>query len=370
MRNKYIDSVIRVWCPKSGINLGLFRCLQLVCLFFCIISPVAFAQNLDPAEPPTGDLDYSEMQRRIAEMLPERPDLLKFSRVCLFRYADWPDGISAAASDGQQAFEGYSLKTDSNQIYLLDKAGRSVISYDLRQSRQQVLAADREQKQLQLDDFALLRDNVLAVADNSRTALVFFAHNQFRNKVDFDGERMFFRYIAFIEPDRLGMNLAVCDTGRNRSYVFDRTGRLQWETEGLCEPVFLGNSLVRLENRENTLHVLRFSSIDTAPQQLYEYKCDPGNIILDAWAAGTVAGQLAIVVYEGRGDEDHPDYARLLLIKDADITVHRFVPDLDIRLHLQTPYRLLLSRAGIQLLRARLVSEGLEIIGATIPKLR
>ena len=335
--------------------------------YLCLLTPALLAQALDPAAPPTGDLDYVEMQRRIADMLPDRPDLLKFSRVCLFKFADWPDGISAAAREAQQAFEGYSLKTDSNQIFLLDKAGRSLFSYDLRQNRQQLLASDREQKHLQLDDFALLRDNILAIADNSRTALVFFTTNQFRNKVDFDGERMFFRHIAFIEPDRLGLNLVVCDAGRNRSYVFDRAGTLQWEAEGRCEPLFMGNSLVRIDKRENSLSLFRFSSIDTSPQLICEYSCDPGNIVLDAWAAGTIAGQLAIVVYEGRSDEDHPDYARLLLIKDGKIVVHRFVPDFDIRLNLQTPYRLLLSRTGIQLLSARLVGEGLEIIGATVP---
>ncbi len=239
-------------------------------LCFFVLAAVAGAQTLDPAAPPTGDLDYAEMQRRIAEMLPDRPDLLKFSRVCLFPYAEWPAGISSAAREGQQAFEGYSLKTDSNLIYLLDKAGRSIFSYDLRQNRQALLAADREQKHLQLDDFALLRESTLAVADNSRTALVFFVNNQFRNKVDFDGERMFFRYISFIEPDRLGMNLAVCDSGRNRSFVFDRFGSLQWEAEGLCEPVFFGNSLVRIETGENGLLVNSFSSIGRESVRLYE----------------------------------------------------------------------------------------------------
>lgn len=341
--------------------------IALICLYSCLLASLVRAQTLDPAAPPTGDLDYIEMQRRVAEMLPDRPDLLKFSRICLFKYTDWPDGISTAAGDGTQAFQGYSLKTDSNVLYLLDKAGSSLFSYDLRQSQQQVIAADREQKHLQFDDFALLRGNVLAVADNSRTALVFFLENRFRNKVDFDGERMFFRYISFIEPDRLGINLAVCDTGRGRSLVFDRAGILQWEAEGLCEPVFMGNALIRLENSESSLRVLRFSGIDTEPQQICEYKCEAGNIILDSWAAGTFAGQLAIVVYEGRGDEDHPDYARLLLIKDAKITTQLFVPDFDIRLNLQTPYRLLLTRTGIQLIRARLINEGLEIIGAPLP---
>jgi len=333
-----------------------------------VLAAAAGAQTLDPAAPPTGDIDYVEMQRRIAEMLPDRPDLLKFSRVCLFPYAEWPAGISSAAREGQQAFEGYSLKTDSNLIYLLDKAGRSIFSYDLRQDRQVLLAADREQKHLQLDDFALLRDNTLAIADNSRTALVFFVNNQFRNKVDFDGERMFFRYISFIEPDRLGINLAVCDSGRNRSFVFDRTGKLQWEADGLCEPVFFGNSLVRIENREKGLLIDSFSSIGSEAVRLYEYNCDPGNIVLDSWAAGTFSGQLAVVVYEGRGDEDHPDYARLLLIKDTAVTVHRFVPELDIRLKLQTPYRLLLTRTGIQLVTACLVAEGLEIVAASLPR--
>ncbi|MBU1105158.1 MAG: hypothetical protein KKB51_00720 [Candidatus Riflebacteria bacterium] len=344
------------------------KLIVVLSFYLCFIGAACFAQSLDPSAPPTGDLDYAEMNRRIAETLPDRPDLLKFSRVCLFKFAEWPDGISSSARYGQEAFEGYSLKTDSNQVYLLDKAGHSLFSYDLRQGSQHLLAADREQGHLQLDDFALLRDNVLAVADNSRTALVFFARNHFRNKVDFDGERMFFRHIAFIEPDRLGLNLAVCDTGRNRSYVFDRAANLQWEAEGLCEPVFMGNALVRLENRASSLRVFRFSSIDTEPQLLCEYNCEPGNIILGAWAAGTVGGQLAIVAYEGRGDEDHPDYARLLLIKDAKVVVHRFRPDFDIRLNLQTPYRLLLSRDGIQLLTARLVSDGLEIIGATVPR--
>jgi len=337
-----------------------------LCCF--VLAAAAGAQTLDPAAPPTGDIDYVEMQRRIAEMLPDRPDLLKFSRVCLFPFAEWPAGISSAAREGQQAFEGYSLKTDSNLIYLLDKAGRSIFSHDLRQNRQVLLAADREQQHLQLDDFALLRDNTLAIADNSRTALVFFVNNQFRNKIDFDGERMFFRYISFIEPDRLGMNLAVCDSGRNRSFVFDRAGTLQWEADGLCEPVFYGNSLVRFETREKGLLINSFSSIGSEAVRLYDYNCDPGNIVLDAWAAGTFSGQLAVVVYEGRGDEDHPDYARLLLIKDAAVTVHRFVPDLDIRLKLQTPYRLLLTRAGIQLVTARIVAEGLEIVAAPLPR--
>lgn len=340
---------------------NLFKLL--VC--FLLLQSLVYAQ-LDPAAPPTDDLDYEEIQRRIDSMLPLTPDLLRFAPVCIFPFGDWPAGISDSGARFQEAFKGYSLKTDNNLVLLLDKESRSLFSNDPVHGVQKLVASDYPQKNLEFSDFALLRGNRLAIADNSRNALIFFENNRFARNVGFDGERILFRHIDFVEPDRLGLYLAVFDSGRDRTYVFDRQGALQWEVAGRTEPCFYGNGLIKLEKDETSLKLQRVSEISKEPVTFSVYNCQPGNIILDAWTAGTFAGRLAVVVYEGRGDEDHPDYARLLMIKDGRMEIFRFRPNLDFRLSLQSPYRLLISKSGMQLITAKISASGIEIHAATI----
>ena len=339
--------------------------LTVCALLFALGSPV-FAQ-LDPAAPPTDDLDYAEIQLRIAAMLPAQPDLLKFSPLYTFRFVDWPDGIGNLAARYEEAFKGYSLKTSNNKVLLLDKSGRTIFACDSEKKRQTMLATDYQNKGLQLDDFAPMHKNGLAIADNSKNALLFFEDNKFVRQVGFDGNRILFRHISFVEPDRLGLNVAVYDSGRDKTFVFDASGRQQWELAGTAEPCFFGNSLLRLVKHDTKLEIQRFSDILKTPDNIGNYSCSQGNIILDAWIAGTFGGQLAMVVYEGRGDEDHPDYARLLLLKDRQIKTHRFIPNLDSRLSLVTPYRLLITRSGVQLISARITGQGLEIVAAPVP---
>ncbi len=322
--------------------------------------------QLDPNNPPTDDLDYEEFQKKVAALLPAQPDLLQFSTIYIFPFAPWPEGIGQAAARFEEAFRGYSLKVDHEMILLLDRSGRTVFAYDGRTKKQKMLATDYQKASLQFDDFTLLRDNRLAVADNSRNELLIFAGNRLDKRLGFDGDRILFRHIDFVESDRLGMNLVLFDSGRNRTFVFNSNGNLTWETEGNVEPCFYGNSLVRLEKGDKNLRIQRLSDITRAPVAIAEYTCETTNIILDAWLAGTFAGHLAVVVYEGRGDEDHPDYARLLLIKDGKMTIQRFMPNLDFRLPLLTPYRLLFDRSGARLVTARLSPQGIEIIGAPV----
>lgn len=338
---------------------------NLLVIFFVFLS-VSLCAQLDPANPPTDDLDYEEIMQRINAMLPITPDLLQFSSIGVFRFGEWPAGIVDAGAGFQEAFSGYSIKTDNNLIYLLDKAGYSIFSLNPLDGRQQLVASDFLQKNILFADFCRLRSNRLAVADNSRTALLFFNNNNFYRNIGFDGNRILFRHLDFIEADRLGLNLAAFDSGRNRTYVFNADGVLQWESEGRTEPCFFGNSLIKFEKEETELRIGRVSDISREMSEIAVYRCQPGNIILDAWSAGTFSGKLAVVVYEGRGDEDNPDYARLLLIKDGKIETHRFQPNLDMRLSLQTPYRLLFDRSGLQLITARIAENGIEIIGAKI----
>ncbi len=336
--------------------------------FWLILSVVVFAApapaQLDPANPPTGNLNQEELQKRIAQMLPHQPGLLKFKIIHTFNYDQWPTGLQDAGTDYQEAFKGYSLKTSNNIIFLLDKAGRSIFTFNPGTGQQSLAASDYTNKNIQFDDFCSLRDNRLVIADNSRNSLLFFKNNRLEKNVSFDGERIFFRYIDHIAADRLGNNLAVYDSGRDRSYVFDASGNLQWEIKGQTEPCFLGGALLKLDRHDRKLLVQRTSNISTTT--LATYKCEPQNILLDAWAAGTFAGKLAIVTYEGRPDEDHPDYARLLLIKDQNIAVFKFIPNLDFRLNLSTPYGLLISRNGLELITAKIGANGIEVIAAPL----
>ncbi len=263
---------------------------------------------------------------------------------------------------------GYSLKTDGTKALLLDKPGKTVFAFDSSSGRQQMVATDRSQPGLQTDAFAILRDNGLAIADNSRNALLFFRNNSLLKVIDYYGDRGYFRHIEFIESDRLGLNLSVYDSGRDRTYVFSSDGRLQWESSGRSEPGFLGNALLRMQKFDRHIDIQRFSQINQTPTTFSTYRCDAGNIILDAWVAGTFGGKLVIVIYEGRGDEDHPDYARLAVIEEDKISVKKFVPNFDMRLSLQPPYRLMMTRKGLQLVTARLAENGIELIAAEVPQ--
>lgn len=350
---------------KASVSFHKFR-VQILLVFVCVLLSPVFAQ-LDPANPPTDDLDYADYQSRIALMLPDQPDLLKFEPLYTFRFSPWPDGLGEAASRFEEAFRGYSLKVDNERVLLLDKSGRTLFAYDSRQKKQIMLATDHQAKTLQFDDFALLRGDRLAVADNSRNELLLFSGNRLDKQLGFDGDRILFRHISFVEADRLGLNMVLYDSGRNRTFVFSNNGILQWEADGSSQPCFMGSSLIRLEKHDAGLKMLRFSSISRIPEEIASYTCQSGNILLDAWVAGTVGGYLAIVVYEGRGDEDHPDYARLLMLKDGQIRVNRFMPNLDFRLSLLAPYRLLLDRHGVKLVTARIVNAGIEIVAAAVP---
>jgi hypothetical protein len=333
--------------------------------FFIFWAISSFAQ-LDPANPPTDDLDSEEIQRRIEKMLPMRPGLLEFKAIHTFKFGEWPNGISDSGARFNEAFRGYSIKTDKTSLILLDKQARSAFEFNPAKKTTELVASDYPEKNIQFDDFCRLRNNRLVIADNSRNALLFFRNNKFVRRVGFDGERILFRHIDFVEPDRLGLNLAVFDSGRNRTYVFSADGELQWEIEGRTEPCFYGNSLIKLQKQEQQVKIQRVSGITRTPFSFETYKCEPGNIILDAWAAGTFAGKLAVVVYEGRGDEDHPDYAKLLVIKENEFEVFEFIPNLEFRLSLQNPYRLLMSRKGLQLLTARIGESGLDIIATSL----
>lgn len=337
----------------------------ILCLALFLPTGHVLAQ-LDPGAPPTDDLDYEEIQRRIDSMLPQTPDLLQFKPICVFKFGDWPHGINDSGAQFQEAFKGYSLKTDNNLVLLLDKEGRSVFSIDPADGRQRLIASDFPEKNVEFSDFTILRGERLAIADNSRSALLFFENNKFVSNIGFDGVRILFRHIEFIEPDRLGLYLAAFDSGRNRTYVFDRKGQLQWEIEGRTEPCFYGNGLVKIEKAETSLQLQRVSEINRNAETFATYHCQPGNIILDAWTAGTFAGKLAVVVYEGRGDEDHPDYARLLMSKDGRIETFKFRPNLDFRLSLSSPYRLLINKSGMQLITAKISASGIEIQAAAI----
>lgn len=347
---------------KNKIRIFLMTVFAVLLLPFCVM-----AERLDVTAPPTDDLDYGEIRARIAAMLPETPELLKFRVLHTFRFSGWPEGLHKSGADFSSAMGGYSLKTDGTKALLLDKAGKTIFAYDTSTGRQQMIATDRSENGLQIDGFARLRNDGLVLADNSRSALLFFKNNQLATRVDYEGERAFFRYIDFIEADRLGLNLAVYDSGRDRTYVFGADGRLQWESAGRSEPGFLGNSLIRLQKHDAYIEVQRYSSINKEPVTISTYRCENGNIILDAWVAGTFGGKLVMVVYEGRGDEDHPDYARLVVIDESGMAVRKFVPNFDMRLSLQPPYRLLMSRNGLQLITARLVDNGIELIAAEVP---
>ncbi len=341
--------------------------LIVFCFFVALFCPLipSYAQ-LDPAAPPTDDLEFEEVQKMIEKMLPHTPDLLVFKTICKFPFGDWPSGISDSGAQFQEAFKGYSLKSDNNLVLFLDKEGHSIFAIDPLHNRLELLASDFPKKNIQFADFCRLRDKRMVIADNSRNALLFFSENQFLRNVGFDGERILFRHIDFVEADRLGFNLIAYDSGRDRSYVFDRDGNLKWETDGRCEPCFLGNSLIKIRKEETRIQLQRLSEINRVAQTFATYSCQPDNIILDAWVAGTFAGKLAVVVYEGRGDEDHPDYARLLMIKDSVVEIFKFRPNLDFRLSLQSPYRLLVNRTGMQLITARIADGGIEIHAAAI----
>ena len=340
---------------------------KLITILICLsLSLIPTFGQFNETSLPTDDLDIADIQARIDKKLPDIPELLKFKRLALFPFGKWPNGISPIGKDSENVFQGYSLKLEPFKIYLLDQACKSIFCHNLRTQKLELKASDFEQKNIQFDDFSITRTGVLAVADNSRQSVLIFRNNSFSGHIGVEGERILFRHINFIESDLLGKNFAVYDSGRHRSYVFNSNGKLVWEASEKTEPCFYGNGLISFDKKERTLKINRISELSKTPQNIFTYHCTPKNIILEAYAAGTFRGQLAVVVYEGTGDEDHIDYARLLLFKENKIKEYKFKPFMDLRLDQVKPYRLMLTRNGLQLITLQLSPAGVEVLGAQI----
>jgi hypothetical protein len=172
---------------------------NLLLLLLLFVIPV-FAEDppLDRNNLPTDDLDHEEIQQQIAQLLPNRPDLLQFREMFTFKFAAWPDGLNKTGADYRQAFNGYVLKTGTDFVYLLDRAGRTVFYYDQRQKKQGMTATDYPACRLQFDDFAVLRAGGVVVADNRINSLLFFSNSKLAGRAGFDGERNYFRHIDFV----------------------------------------------------------------------------------------------------------------------------------------------------------------------------
>ncbi len=343
------------------------RIKQLLTSCFLMIGIVAFSQQFDGGVIPTDNLDISEIQANIDRSLPEKAGNLRFSRIAVLPFSGWPDGLVKQGHDANGVFQGYSLKTFNNSIYFMDQAGYSVFKIRPQTGKYEIFSTDYGQKNIKMEDFGLLSGNSIVLSDNSRQSLLFFENNRLKEVKSLENDRVLFRHIDFVESDVLGRKIAVYDSGRNRTVLLDSHGKSLWNREGKMEPCFYGASVLNLEKADKGIAVNIISELSRTPRLLDKYYCKEGNIVLDAWIAGTFRGTLVMVVYEGKGDEDHPDYAKVVLFKDGKQRVVEFKPFMDFRLGLVTPFRLLLSRNGLKLITARLLESGIEIIGSELP---
>jgi hypothetical protein len=239
------------------------------------------------------------------------------------------------------------LAVASGQVMVLDPTSRTIQAYRPDLGSVSVVLRDQKPGLIQFADFAWLQGGRVAIGDNSRQAILLFNNKRFSRILGRIGERHLFGYIRFLFANPEGDRFGVCDTMKKCTYLFAADGRLLAEQPGIVAPCFFQKSLVSLRQSEKELLVELVDPVTRSSRTLLGYHPQPGRIVLDAWAVGSDGDQLVMVVYEGIGDEDHLDLAKVVIYRDGQMRVETFPPTLDLDLDLVRPYGLL--RAGPRL---------------------
>ncbi len=270
---------------------------------------------------------------------------------------------TASTTDSEHLDHHPAFAVVGDAIHLLDVPGRQILSCDSATGSRTVLLRDRKRGLLHFTDFAMMKDQTVALADNTRNAVYLFKQRRFLRTLGQIGERKLFSHIRYIFADPAGSRLAVYDSARNRTYVCNVEGKLLFEMPLSAEPIFFGNSLIHLEKTDKSVRVDVHDTVLRSSRALGRYTPKEGNIILDAWVAGCVDNRLFMVVYEGIGDEDHLDYAKLVTLHDGVITVRLLPPSTDLETDVARRFLVARIAGRYQLLEPFFTGEGVAIRG-------
>jgi len=288
---------------------------------------------------------------------PPTGPVLQASDHGLFPFGNGPGDLAPPSADGALQFV---LAADGEATYLLDPARRRILRRDQAGSVA-VFARDDRPGLLRPIDFALTGPEGLVLADATRQALFLFRNFALAGRMGIIGDRRLFQNLQHVFASPEGTYIAAWDAINTSWYLFDRAGTLRREGREALEPCFLGNSLVFLRKDDRAVRVELLDPATGGRRTLHTAACRPGNLVLDAWAATTPTGVLALVIYEGTGDEDHLDHAQVVVVNGSRTDQFALVPNLALSDAFRRPYVLQQRTDGLWLLEGDPGDEGIRI---------
>lgn len=232
---------------------------------------------------------------------------------CFFPFGSGVQNLTDLFGQGKGAAgpgNGLAFSTWGKYLLCLDSVEGKILGLSQGSPQPEVFLKDTMGR-IHMVDFARMAGQTVALADNSRKAVFLFNNQRFQKVLGLLEDRFLFQFIRHLFANEDGTQLGVSDSAKSRSYVFDLAGNLLWETAGAVEPAFYGGGLVALRKQESEVLVDVVNSFGA--RNLFLYQAAPGNIVLDAWVAGTRGKVLVLVVSEGRGNEDLPDVTKVIV---------------------------------------------------------
>ncbi len=284
----------------------------------------------------------------------------------VFRFGNGPEGVSPIVqpSAGAESGEGgvISILADSDHLYLLDIPGRKILGAETDSAETRLLAKD-SMGSLSVGDFAGSADGTMVWSDPQRQAIHLFRDHNWTRTIWSVDDRKLFREIQYLFSDPRSGSFGVYDSGRDRTFLFNSRGDLAGEFTGEGEPAFFRGHCVRLLIDDDQLTAELLGKDGSGAGKICSYKPSPGNILLDAWVAGSRENTLVITIAEGKGDEDHPDDTKILILREGKATVRAVPFSSDMELLPCRPYTLLGPEGGLVLVEAEAAPEGIAFQG-------
>ncbi|HOT29168.1 MAG TPA: hypothetical protein PLU72_13365 [Candidatus Ozemobacteraceae bacterium] len=279
-----------------------------------------------------------------------------------------PDTAHAQTGPEEAAKSPGLLVSAGGEPFLLEPRERQISALDPASGRLTLFSRDRSPGLIETADAAVLGNEGLALADNSRQAVYLFRAFRHAATIGLVGERRLFRYIRhlFALPDG---RFAVSDAGANRSFLFGPAGEVLAEIDGTIEPVWLGGKFVRLFTDEKRVRAVAVDPGSGRESPLFTYTPTSGRLPLDARAVGTAGSgnELVVLVSEGTGDADHPAWSRVLRYRAGALRMASVLPDLSFDLAGRRSCVLIDHGGTANLLALRQTSAGIGIFAADLP---
>ncbi len=272
----------------------------------------------------------------------EKPVKLASFTVAFFPFGASENQISDFSTDLKpvsDAEQFYSLSVTEKEILILDALRRRVLSFSTDAGNVRTYLRD-PRGLINISDFAVLAENTVAIADNTRHAVYFFRNNRFSRAVGLIEDRELFQFIQHIFADETGRMLGVYDSAKNRSFVFDLSGNLLWEVPGPAQPSFFQGNLVRVIKNDKRVQLFSVSREGNRIREIINYSPREPNIVLDAWVAGAESDLIVFAVTEGKGNEDQPDMTRVIALRGNKFTSGEIPASLDLDPTVKKPFRL------------------------------